>query len=235
MKKLSQYVLYYHLTKGGEVFYVGIGNKKRPYSTNHRSKFWWNIVNKSGLNIVIVEENLSWELAQERERYWIKHYGRRDIGTGILVNLTDGGDGMSGSKWAEDRVEKASKMYSGIGNPFYGKKHSEAAIAKIVIHHTGLKQSEETTQKRSIALTGIGRPESVKRAISKAHKIKNASLIIVQTSKDISKIRSKLSEKDVKDIRILSENLSYRSLSEKYNMAVSAISKIVNKQSFSHI
>lgn len=232
MKNEPKYVLYYHVSKSGEVFYVGIGDIRRPYSTHHRSKFWWNVA-KSGYDVVVAEGNLSWEMAQERERYWIKYYGRRDIGTGILVNMTDGGDGARGSKWSEQRVVQMSDRFSREGNPFYGRKHSESAITKNSIAHTGIKQSVETTEKRSAALTGVRRPEDVKRSISRSRKTNPP--IVVTTRKDISKVRSKLTEQEVRDIRLLSENFSYRELAKKYNMACSTISKIVNRQSFTHI
>ena len=35
-----------------EVFYVGIGNEKRPYTKHRRSGFWNNIVNKTEYEVL---------------------------------------------------------------------------------------------------------------------------------------------------------------------------------------
>ena len=86
-----------------EVFYIGIeldtefkkasGNRSK---VKHRSKFWKNIVNKTDYSIEIVQNNIDNESAKELEIFLIQQYGRRDLGKGGLVNLTDGGDGAPG-------------------------------------------------------------------------------------------------------------------------------------------
>jgi hypothetical protein len=77
------------------VFYVGIGNKKtRSKSLEGRTNHWFNIVNKHGYTIEITHEDVCWEEACAIEKYLISFYGRKDLKTGKLVNLTDGGDGL---------------------------------------------------------------------------------------------------------------------------------------------
>ena len=52
--------LYFHINIiKQEVFYVGIGNKERPYSNVSRTKLWKNIVNKYGYQIIIIHENMT--------------------------------------------------------------------------------------------------------------------------------------------------------------------------------
>ena len=113
-------VVYTHEKPNGEIFYVGVGNVKRPYSFikkgwGARSKAWWNIVDKYGYPIVkIVCENLSSVEALEKEKELIKLYGRRDLNEGSLVNHTDGGDGVWNWGSLENREERKKKISNSV-------------------------------------------------------------------------------------------------------------------------
>lgn len=89
--------LYFHKREDTqEIFYVGIGvgkSYKRAYDKSNRNKFWHNTTNKVPYTVKIVYTGLSWEKARSREIKLIKLLGRRDLKTGALVNLTEGGDG----------------------------------------------------------------------------------------------------------------------------------------------
>ena len=101
------YYLYQHIRDDtGEVFYVGIGNSRRPKEKSKRSKYWNNIINKTSYTIEVVRRFETWDEACEWERLFISIYGRRDNNTGTLVNLTDGGDGSSGSKQSPSSISK---------------------------------------------------------------------------------------------------------------------------------
>jgi hypothetical protein len=79
-----------------QIFYIGVGvNEKRAFVKRNRSLFWNNITSKTKYNVEIIQENLSQEDAFELEIFLIELYGRKDIKTGILCNLTDGGDGRT--------------------------------------------------------------------------------------------------------------------------------------------
>jgi hypothetical protein len=88
--------IYKHIRKDTkEVFYIGIGKSKtRIKSHANRNNYWLNIVNKVGFESEIIEDNLTWQTACEKEVYWINYYGRIDNKTGTLVNMTDGGEGV---------------------------------------------------------------------------------------------------------------------------------------------
>lgn len=126
------FYVYHHINKEtGEIFYVGKGKGNRAYSSKSRSSFWHNLVNKYGYDIVIVENNLSEETAYEREIYWIKKIGRKDLNEGTLVNFTDGGDGVLGYTFTESDKLKMSIAHSGESNHFYGKIHTEESKQKM--------------------------------------------------------------------------------------------------------
>lgn len=97
-----------------EIFYIGIGDKTRPYKKTGRNKHWKNIVNKHGYRIEILYSNVDVDFAIEKEIELISKYGRIDIGTGILVNMTDGGEGCKGIIHLDETKEKLSKHFKDI-------------------------------------------------------------------------------------------------------------------------
>lgn len=104
-------IVYTHKKPNGEVFYVGIGiTRKRAKSKHGRNKHWHNIVNKFGVSVEILFDDVDYETAKECERYLIKYYGRKDLGLGTLVNFTDGGEGFA--NMTEEEKRKRSKRMS---------------------------------------------------------------------------------------------------------------------------
>lgn len=97
-----------------DVFYIGIGDETRPYIKSGRNKHWKNIVNKHGYRIEILYSNVDVDFAIEKEIELIKKYGRVDLGTGILVNMTDGGEGCVGIVHSNETKEKISKHFKGV-------------------------------------------------------------------------------------------------------------------------
>ena len=87
-------IVYEHVRNDtNEVFYVGIGEKKdRAYVKCGRNPYWENVVNKVGYTINIIHNDIDYEDAIEIEKSLIAKYGRRDLGLGNLVNMTDGGE-----------------------------------------------------------------------------------------------------------------------------------------------
>lgn len=99
--------LYRHIRLDtNEVFYVGIGTKlsnktfkssyNRAFSKSGRSKHWNNITNKVDYKIEILLESDNYSFILRKEIEFIALYGRRDLGKGTLINLTDGGEGTPG-------------------------------------------------------------------------------------------------------------------------------------------
>jgi hypothetical protein len=87
--------LYAHLEADtGEIFYIGMGETPgRPWAINRRTAKHKNRIKKHGLKVeIITEPHMKWELAGWWECWWIA--ACRAAGFD-LVNLTDGGDGLS--------------------------------------------------------------------------------------------------------------------------------------------
>jgi hypothetical protein len=86
---LSKFYVYEHLKPNtGEVFYIGKGCDKRAYQKRSRNNHWTNIVNKYGLEVNIVYNNLTNSEASQKEIDLIEFYGLDN-----LCNMTQGGDG----------------------------------------------------------------------------------------------------------------------------------------------
>lgn len=90
--------MYVHKKKtNGEVFYVGKGSGDRAWSKAGRNELWVRTTKKHGFTVEIVLDNLQEWYAFELEKDLISLHGRVSNGTGKLVNMTDGGEGLSGA------------------------------------------------------------------------------------------------------------------------------------------
>lgn len=73
-----------------------------------------------------VIETVEESLLDEREMFWIKELKTYCYENNMGMNMTKGGDGQR-STWMHrtDLREAQSKRFSGEGNPFFGKNHTE--------------------------------------------------------------------------------------------------------------
>ena len=122
-------VVYIHKTLDTkEVFYVGIGKKEsRAYRVDSRTSIWKNVVSKHGLLVEITHNDIVWEEACSIEKYLIAFYGRRDLGTGTLVNMTEGGEGNANPYRTEEWRKKQSEVRIGEKHPNYKKPNPQLA------------------------------------------------------------------------------------------------------------
>lgn len=94
-----------------EVFYIGIGKDSyRIGRKANRNKYWHNIVNKYGYTKNILYKNISWNEAIQKEIELISKYGRKDLGTGCLVNMTRGGEGRTSKQTAYNNHYSNSEL-----------------------------------------------------------------------------------------------------------------------------
>lgn len=107
------FYLYAHYRLDGSVFYIGKGQGKRAWSTSNRTSNWKQTREQHGLRVEIWCRDLSEHEAFALEREWIRLYGRQDLGTGPLVNLTEGGEGFSGAKHTPETCAAISQGHIG--------------------------------------------------------------------------------------------------------------------------
>ena len=131
-----------------KVFYVGKGSGTRLNSLKDRNKHWQNVVNKVGFKAIKVVEHDSEELILLAEIERIDQL--RKLGF-KLVNVTDGGQGISGLKHSEESKRKMSESRKYI----VPHKHTEETKQRIREAATGVVFTEE--RKNRIRLKAIGR------------------------------------------------------------------------------
>ena len=115
----NDYYTYAYLRKDGTPYYIGKGKGRRAFEKQGR-KF----SPPPRERIIFLKKNLTEEEAFKHEIYMIAVLGRKDLGTGILWNFTDGGEGSSGAKRSPEMREKNRRKH-------LGKKLSDDHIAKM--------------------------------------------------------------------------------------------------------
>lgn len=172
------YTYAYLRKKDRTPYYIGKGSNGRAYA-----KHGYIPVPKDRSRILFLKQNLIEGDAFKHECYMISVFGRKDLGSGILLNRTNGGEGSVGTIMSEEsrkRMSEAKQQMSektkqqmseakkGKNNPNYGRKLREETRRKISEAKRGKKRkprTEEHSRKISEARMGVKRGPYKKRTM----------------------------------------------------------------------
>jgi hypothetical protein len=179
----NRFYTYAYLREDRTPYYIGKGTGRRIYSANRKGLK----PPKDKSRIIFLKQNLTEQEAFKHEIYMIAVFGRKDLGTGILHNRTNGGEGASGrvvhsrfgytlSKETRRKISEANK----------GRIHLEETKEKISTAKKGKTLSEEHKRKISEAAQGQTHSEETRRKISEANK---GHTVSEETRKKISEAK----------------------------------------------
>jgi hypothetical protein len=169
---MNIYYVYQYLREDQTPYYIGKGSTNRineghalPIPIKERR--------------VMIAENLSEQAAFDLEIELIAKYGRKDLGTGILRNLTDGGDGASGYRYTEERKQAYSKRMkkTNAKRKQEGWEYPESARKAISEMQKGVPKPKEWADNVTTSLNNRTEEEKAdwKAKISAANKGKKRS------------------------------------------------------------
>ena len=140
------YYIYRHIRLDiNEPFYIGLGkvyntNAKthekyysRAFQNTKRNRFWNFITDKTDYEVEIIYECYNREEVIKKEIEFIALYGRRDLGKGTLVNMSDGGDGLSKNIQSPETIEKRKKLHAEGKTGLKPLRGEDSPVAKKVI------------------------------------------------------------------------------------------------------
>jgi len=158
--RAEMYYTYAYLREDGTPYYIGKGKGDRAYRKVGKPC----ATPKDKSKIIQLKTNLTEEEAFNHERYMIFILGRKDLGTGILLNKSDGGEGRSGYIPTEELKRNQSEKMKGENNPLYGKRGKDSP-------RYGKKHTQETKDKIRKSLQGNVISKETRIKISEKNKL----------------------------------------------------------------
>lgn len=174
----QHYVYAHRKATDGSLFYIGKGKDRRAWQKYSRNRYWRHIAEKHGFTVEIVRNGLPEACALSLERAMIASAKSK------LANQTDGGGGTSGWKHSEEAkarigahwrgrkltqsqlealkisnrnrviTEETRRRQSDAAKIRARRPHTPETRAKIANAHIGLRPSEASRVKMSVAKIG---------------------------------------------------------------------------------
>lgn len=149
--------IYRDPSRRNEPIYVGKGCGLRAYDhltrkDAHPFTHRLQLMKRNGIEPIInVVDMTSEALAHQCEIDTIARFGRKDLGRGPVLNMTDGGEGTSGCIPSPETRQKQSAAKKGENHPQFGKKGEKS-------YWFGKSLSPATRKKQSDAMKGKSKP-----------------------------------------------------------------------------
>jgi len=220
------YYTYAYLREDRTPYYIGKGKGGRAYKKG--SRVFAPPKDKS--RIIFLKQNLTEEEAFKHEIYMIAVFGRKDLGTGILHNRTNGGDGVSGFIKSKETLEKMSISMLGKNNPNYGKTGCNSAFY-------GRKHTKETLEKMSEnrrgnknAFYGRKHNEESKRKMRQNNKGHSGILHNEEAKEKMRNAKRKNYKFVSPNGDLIEEMTSLKEFAKKYELQLSGLSRLINKK-----
>jgi hypothetical protein len=214
---------YAYLREDKTPFYIGKGKGNRAYDAMHKP-----VGKPPKERILILKNNLTETEAFKHEIYMISVFGRKDNGTGILRNRSDGGE---------------KSRAGGIGNFRTGTKHTEKTKKLIGSYHKGKIVSQETKEKLKKA--NIGK-KWWNNGVQCKHtfdcpgpewKLGRVNFKISAPKKQRENMKARMRKQytfiDPQD-NIITEYLNLKEISEKYNLSYKKLHLLVKGKQKTH-
>ena len=189
------FYVYTYLREDGSPYYFGKGKDLRAWSRQR------TINRPPNDRIKFVVKNVDEELAHFVECEAIALYGRKDKGTGILWNLTDGGEGTSGRIIPSEESNRRAATQRGKPKNLNAEQR---------LHRSGIRKgkthSDETKAKMSAAHSGVNNHNFGKKlTVSPEHR-KNLS----KAMRNVPKIKCSHCDKAFKPWTISRHNKKHQ-------------------------
>ena len=165
------YTYLYKDPKTNVPIYIGKGTNERAWDHLVSKSHLGNLLRKrirEGYEIhPIINFEVDEQTALFMEEVWIEQYGRLDIKTGTLLNLTNGGEGTSGRKHTEETKRKIGEANA---KSLLGHYPTQETIEKRRVGQTGKKRTDASKELMSQKALGKSKSDQHRAALSRAVK-----------------------------------------------------------------
>ena len=177
------YYVYAYIRLDGTPYYIGKGHGDRSTSNDRKSK-----PPADRKRIVILESCLTELGAFALERRMTRWWGRKDTGSGILINLTDGGEGQSGAVFSKERRAKIGAALKKSKTEFYSHPNNKHIMGDMSKRHWSDPENRklQSDRKKKLYSESSETQEKIRVSINKYYETKPYKPCSVETKAKIA-------------------------------------------------